>query len=791
MRRAALPIAVWSIGVALALVIVARTSVRSDLSAFLPAHPTEAQQLLVDQLRDGPASRMILCAIHGGDAGLRARISAAVAARLRKDPQFVTIANGEDLAAERDRRFLFENRYRLSAAVTPGRFSPAGLAEAIQDSIDGLSQAQGLLLKFLFPRDPTGEMQQILSQLDRMPGPRTMGGVWVSADGARALIVARTRAAGSDTDGQARALAAIRAAFERSLPQSEGAALQLQMSGPGVFAVAARRHIEDAALRLSILSAALIVALLLIVYRSVPAVLLGLLPVASAALAGVAAVSAGFGVVYGITLGFGITLIGEAVDYSIYFFIQSQTADAMQRWRRTFWPTVRLGMLCSVCGFASLLPAHFPGLAQLGLYSIAGLLTAAAVTRFVLPVVSPRSLRIRDLTPLGAALLRGLTAFKYPRVFSAAVLAGSTLILVLHRGDLWNRDLSALSPVPLADQRLDADLRKELGAADVRDLVVVRGADLQAALRGAEQAAAVLDRLVAAGILAAYESPTVYLPSLATQESRRAGLPDANKLSENLAVATADLAVSAATLAPFVADVAAARTAAPLAPSDLEGTSLNEGFDALILRQGDGRWNALLPLHADSRGGSGEIDLAGVRAALAPLAAAGVTVIDLKSESNALYAGYLTEALRLSSAGLLSLVTLLSVTLRSVARIARVLAPLILAVLCVAALLALAGRQLTILHLIGLLLVVAVGSNYALFFCRRGADAAASPDGGAATEKTLTMASLAVANLGTVIGFGLLAFSQVPVLEALGTTVAPGAFLALLFSALLGDQAHA
>jgi predicted exporter len=114
-----------------------------------------------------------------------------------------------------------------------------------------------------------------------------------------------------------------------------------------------------------------------------------------------------------------------------------------------------------------------------------------------------------------------------------------------------------------------------------------------------------------------------------------------------------------------------------------------------------------------------------------------------------------------------------------------------LAALCVAALLALAGRQLTILHLIGLLLVVAVGSNYALFFCRRGADAAASPDGGAATEKTLTMASLAVANLGTVIGFGLLAFSQVPVLEALGTTVAPGAFLALLFSALLGDQAHA
>jgi predicted exporter len=51
--------------------------------------------------------------------------------------------------------------------------------------------------------------------------------------------------------------------------------------------------------------------------------------------------------------------------------------------------------------------------------------------------------------------------------------------------------------------------------------------------------------------------------------------------------------------------------------------------------------------------------------------------------------------------------------------------------------------------------------------------------------ESLTLASLVIANAGTVIGFGLLSFSQVPVLVALGTTVAPGAFLALLFAAVL------
>lgn len=132
----------------------------------------------------------------------------------------------------------------------------------------------------------------------------------------------------------------------------------------------------------------------------------------------------------------------------------------------------------------------------------------------------------------------------------------------------------------------------------------------------------------------------------------------------------------------------------------------------------------------------------------------------------------------MSLGGVAAIVALLWLALRSPLRLARVLAPLVLAVLTVAAGLAAYGEQLTILHLVGMLLIVAVGSNYALFF-----DNAAQADGEVMAPRTL--ASLGIANLSTVIGFGLLSFSQVPVLAALGATVAPGAFLALLFAALL------
>jgi predicted exporter len=112
-----------------------------------------------------------------------------------------------------------------------------------------------------------------------------------------------------------------------------------------------------------------------------------------------------------------------------------------------------------------------------------------------------------------------------------------------------------------------------------------------------------------------------------------------------------------------------------------------------------------------------------------------------------------------------------------------VIAPRFLAVLAVAAALALCGRPMTILHLVGMLLIVAVGSNYALFFDRTPrADAAAGP------ARLRMLASLLCANVTTVAGFGLLAFSKVPVLNAIGITVGPGAILALVFAAALSGH---
>jgi predicted exporter len=777
--RSAGAVGAWLCCLALAAWVALHARYVADLSAFLPARPTPAQQLLVDQLRDGPGSRLILIALEGGDIETRAKLSAALAHMLRRDREFSSVGNGEEVTADRDREFLFAHRYLLSRPVTPEHFAPAGLKESMRDTVADLASPEGLALQSLVVRDPTGEMMAVIDQLSRVKAPRLSNGVWASADGARTLLIAQTVAAGSDMDAQEHALAAVRAAFEgavRDIRVPSARNVELVTSGPGVFAVASRAKIEHAVVRLSIAASILVVIILLAVYRSPSALVLGLLPVATGALVGVAAVALGFGTVHGITLGFGITLIGEAVDYSIYFFIQSAAGGAS--WERRVWPTMRLGMLTSVCGFASLLPSGFPGLAQLGAYSMSGLAAAAAVTRFVLPAILPRDFSVRDLAPAGRRIARGLCAMRrarpaVPWIVALCLAAGATGVLYVARHTLWDGELSSLSPIPAAELRLDAQLRNDLGAPDSLDLVVVPGTSLDSALGGAERAAQALEPLIAQKVIGGFDSPALYLPSLATQAARRSSLPDRATLARNLDQAVQGLPLDAAQLTPFENDVETARRGPLMSAAGLEGTSMAAGLAALTLHRAGG-WTALLPLHAVDASRP-DIDIARVRHALAE-AHSDAQVLDLKRESDALYSDYLRGAMRLSSAGFLAIVVLLVIALRSPGRAARVLAPLVLAVLTIAAALVLFQVRLTILHLVGMLLIVAIGSNYALFFDSRRLDA---------EESAPTLVSLCIANACTVVGFGLLSFSGVPVLEALGTTVAPGTLLALIFAALL------
>jgi len=759
--------------------IANRTAVVTDITGFLPGPATRAQALLATQLRDGVAARLVLIGVQAesdDQVALAAQVAQRLAGALAANSLFALVADGSDAGLARERDRLFAARYLLSPAVRAESFTVEGLRARFAELEQALQSAAAPLILASAARDPSGEFTAVLAQFADRPQPLRRHGVWFSADGRTALVLAQTLARGFDGERQAAALRAIDQAYAAALAASTRGvspdatvtrALQLHLAGPGVFAVQSRDAIERDAQHLSILAAVLIAALLLWALRSPRFLALAIVPVVSGVAAGLAAAALAFGAIHAITLGFGLTLIGEAVDYAIYVQVQ-RTADANNT---RLWRALWVAVLTSSAGFVAMMASGFQGLVELGLFSLAGIVAAALAARFLLPAAA-RDLpdvslgqrerfawlqRLCDLAPIA----------RWP-LLAAAVLA--LAFLAMHAAPLWNDELGAISPLARSAGELDGKLRGGLGLPDLRWLIAVDAPDLATALIGAEALEPALDALRARGDLAGFDSPARLVPSENTQRARRDALPAAEELQARLAVALRGTNFRVAAFAPFVADVEQTRRMAPLDASYYAGTMLGQS----LANQ----------LQTYAGGATALITLRGVRArapvARAIAARAGVTLLDMKGDVEDLISSYRQRALWAALLGAVAIVALLAWRVGETRATLRIAAALGAAVVLTAATLLATTGPLTLFHLVALLLVVGVGSNYALFF------GMSVPD---PKERAAVRVSVFLCAAATGVAFALLAASSTPVLHMIGGTVALGTFYSFITSASLAASA--
>jgi predicted exporter len=745
---------------ALGLYAARAIRIESDFSAFLPPSATPEERLLVAQLRDGLVARLLLVALHGADETTLARASRALATRLGNDPAFDYAANGsaDQFAAQAE--VLMRHRYALSPDVTRQRFTAPALRVSLEEALAQLASPAGVLTRGTIARDPTGELSAILRRGQSGAMPARRQGVWFSADGTHAFLIAQTRASGFDSEGQAAAMARVRAALAQVAPQ-----VQATLSGPGVFAAESRRLIRGDALRLGALSTALIVILLVFVYRSALTVALVLTPTAFGLLAGVLVVQAIFGSVHAITLGFAATLIGEAVDYPSYVLLSAQRGETARMAARRVGRTLLLAVLTTVASALALTLSSFTGLAQLGVLTMVGVAVAGIASHQLIPWLL--GAHTFDSPRFRAPAVTLVAKARWPRAVAIVAAAGAVVWLAATQPEWWERDLAAISPIPAAMRAQDASLRREMGAPEVSVFLASRGASEAAALEAAEAILPALDRWQQEGLIRGYDSPARYLPAPATQASRLGMLPDESTLQANLREALRGLAFRSDAFEPFVRDVAAARSAPLLTRAEYAGTPLGTKLNAQVLAL-DGQWLVLTPL-------SGLADPGRARAALATLSDANTQLVDLKQVSSEMLEGFRREAARQAALGALLVLVLLAVGLGSLRRAARVAAPVAAALPLTVALLVALGQRIGVFHLVALLLVLGIGLNYALFYERTPADEA---------ERERTHLAVALCSVSAVMTFGCLALSATPVLHAIGGTVALGAVICLLLAGL-------
>lgn len=762
--------AIWAFG---ATFLFANLEVKTDSNFLLPRFASPETRLVADQLRRGPASNIVLIGLGGASKDALVQASDRLTTLLRENPDIGFVANGRSFVDPAAVAWARRYRYLLGPPLEPDEFGAASLGRAFKSVLASLGTSAGLLGEDLLFADPTGRMLRILAHFSQQDAPRASSGIWMTADGAMATLVVRPRFDPLDLDGQARAIAAIRSSFQTvqralGVESQSNAKLTMLVSGPGVFAVDVRAQVISELAWISTATLACSVLLIWFAFRSIAVMALLTFATGIGLTAGVLAVRVVFGEVHGVTVTFGMMLTGLAIDYPIHVLVHGGNSSDPIRGLRSIWSTLLLSALTTLAAFVPFTTSSFPGLAQLGVVSIAGILATFLVARFLLPHFLKPAHVAR--LPFGNFVVPKLSSksVRAVQLAGAGIVAAMVAWLVIGDGKVWEDSLANLSPLPREQLETDLRLRRSLQSTNPRFLMVVAESDREAVLERIETLGRRFDELVAQKRLAGYDSPSRYLPSRKAQHERKAVMPPDGELRARVAAALAGTPFREGAFDQFVADVGLARSGDTFLTYEAVAESLFGVRLATLLFRHEGRWAGLVVFQGETVP-TKEIE------EMAKAVGGSAILLDLKAQADGLLAEYRIEALRGLALGALLSLAVLAIGLRDRHLVARAFAPVACAVALTSVTLLLLGIPLSLFHLMALSVVTGLGYDYALFLDRlrpgRAADSAIAH-------------ALVLCATTTIGSYAILSLSQLPILNGIGITVAIGCLLVLIVSAL-------
>lgn len=773
MRTTALRALVLALLAGLAVFCARRLDFGTDITNFMPDGRSAELAVLARHLARSDVARTMFLTV-GTASGARdderlARVVAALKQQLSGEPGIAWMRSGpEDSDLEQVWRAYFPRRFAF-ASLDPEREVPAlvtdeAIARAAARAREDLASPAAALVKRTLGADPLGLSSQILQRMrDESAAMDVRHGTFFSRDGWAVLILA-TRPSAFEAARQAPILDRIDTAFA-AIREREGGDLVLDKSGANRFAVDAERSMMRDMGWIAAMAFAGITLIVLVYFRSPLRFAVAMLPTLGGVLVATAAGLLVFGHLDGLTLAFGASLIGVAIDYPIHLLNHLTLLGGSRRdVVRTLAPSLGMGALTTVAGFAGMAITSFPGFREIGFFAAVGVGAALAMTLGVVPLfLGEQPQRTR---PAGgtARLLHAAVHVALRRRAALAALPVATLALgaVMLPKLQWQDDLSKLGNANPALEQEERRVHARVMPYEMGRVAMVTADDAQTALERTEEVARVLAGLQQRGVIHGYRSATNLLRSASLQARNLAAFRADPGLAQRVTKGFVAAGFRADAFDAFARDLAA-DPGAPMTAADLAGTPLERMVAPLLLDM-DGR-HATITQVADPR------DEAAVRSALA--AVPGAHYFVQRDFVNDLYAQFRDSTLRqLLLGGALVFATLALRYRRWRPTLAAWLPSALVPILVLSAF-AMSGEPVGLLHVVSLVMVSGMGVDYGIFLV----------DGAADREHfETTLVSLLLCCLTTVFGFAVVAVSSHPALRAMGLTIGGGVTLSLLLS---------
>jgi predicted exporter len=724
--------------------------IATSLTDLLPqvAQPSAIQQRAEARIQE-PLSRQIVALVGAADAPLALAQARALGQQWQDSGYFSTVR--VELSAELAdvRQQILHGRLALLPASVAHQLltDPARYATQRASELASLFSSSGIVP---VDQDWLGLGQaiaQTMAPVSAVQPDLASGTLQARRDGITWVLVTATTRGDAFDQSEQQGIGNVLATSRRHTTE---AGAQVLMAGGPLYAAAGRDQAMAEMRWIGGASVLGIVLMLLLALRRVR-VLLAFFPIGVGVLTGFVACVAVFGTIHALTLVIGASLIGVAVDFPLHWPVM-----------RLVLPGITLSLATSLIGYLVLAFAPFPALQQTAVFSAAGLLGAYICTVCLLPAwfgdwqPRPQPALLRAASILLAAQAR---LARHPArgwllgVLIAATLAGASQVSV-------QDDLRRWIKLP------DALLQEAIQIADITGFMptsqffLVSAPDEQTLLQREATLTERLDPLVSQGTLGAYQALSQWLAPPARQTALRQQLA-------TLAAAPQTWNALLALGIPAAAIQAELHAIAQLPTLDIDAAlsgPLGERWRPLWLGMQEGQAASLVSLtHIRDTD----------RIAAAAHDLPGITYVDRTQVLNHTFSAARLQAAELKLLSYIGAAALLWLVLGRHAAWRILLVPFAASLFTLAALGGL-GRPVTLFSLFGLLLVSAIGVDYAIFMYERVAGAAAS------------LVGIVLAATTTVLSFGLLALSDTPAIADFGLSVALG----IAFTVLVAPWTH-
>lgn len=744
--------------------------IETDLIALLPSNQTQQNlQAVEERMTAANEDQFILAITHQNEDTL---VQAAnnIKQKLAASPIVDVLEPAGSMGADQDTDILRQHRFHLLSPPQRDRLNTNTPEQLYQDAQRKLySLTSGLTLTQI-ESDPLGLFDEWLLGFSAPNSNIQFDDHFMIVETEEGdlfyLLQGKLTSTSLSLDTQTEFAELIKG-IEADLFNLHSEPPNLFKSGVIFHAMSAANAAKKEVALISGVSVISIIALMLIVFRSLKPLLFAVTAIGAGCFVAFTLVHFVFGQIHLITLVFGASLIGVAVDYCFHYFTHAnQESTNNLSTLNTLFPGLSLSLTTSLVGYGCLFFSTMPGLQQIALFSVVGLASSWLFVVCVFPFFKFNS--SQSVLPLqgGAQLSAHFsnTLSSPTKILCLGLVLTATVIAASQ----WLRFEDEPRALYKPDEELvanDQTVQSLLPNFSPTQFLAVMGDSSESVLQNEETITTKLNTLIDEQAISRYLMTSQFVPSEQKQTENYDLQASVIYGTDNIAERfQRELGISEETIAQLHNDFAES-AANYVKPTDLLESDLlqrvwmgniNNQYVSLILLENIQNPSALESLSQEFEN---------------------LYFIDRVKAIETSLSSQRQQAMLFLLIAYITISAVLLLRYRQFQAILVILIPFSASAVAISLLIA-TGAGITLFHVFALFLVLGLGLDYGIFLKETG------------NTNGPTLLAILLSTITTCLGFGMLAFSSTPMVSAFGIVMIAGGLSNGLLSPFIMSLTH-